>query len=148
MGRELMVVQQPPDMTERLAYAFSAWAIATFASAIALNLVSAVVILAGGSATPTEFAGMLMGLLPMSFFIAVIIAMFTVLPWPVLVFAIKLGGLKRGVADTFAGAVMGACLIQFFGWPVLQGGVGITLVFALAGAVGGLVYWLMAGRPQ
>jgi uncharacterized protein YcfJ len=56
---------------------------------------------------------------------------------------------RRGMSDMLTGAAMAALLAQLFGLPVLGGaqGLALTAFAALSGAMGGLTYWLMAGRP-
>ncbi|MBR9825599.1 MAG: hypothetical protein GYB36_07320 [Alphaproteobacteria bacterium] len=81
-------------------------------------------------------------------FVAAFVAGFTILPWPLLVLAAKALRFQRGFADVILGALMGGALIEMVSNPLGQGAPGVTLAFAIAGAAGGLTYWLVVGRPK
>jgi hypothetical protein len=78
------------------------------------------------------------------------LAMFlTSVPMPLIVCLERGLHWRRGLSDMLTGALMAALLAQLFGLPILNGptGLAMTAFAALSGAMGGLTYWLMAGRP-
>jgi hypothetical protein len=78
----------------------------------------------------------------------VFVAGFAALPAMAAVFLIRALRWPRGWSDTIAGALIGGVLAQLIlssfrpGTPEP-----LTFAFAAVGAIGGLVYWLAAGRP-
>lgn len=81
-------------------------------------------------------------------FASVYVAGFAALPAMAAVFLIRALRWPRGWSDTIAGALIGGVLAQL----ILSGfrpatPEPLTVVFAAVGAIGGLAYWLAAGRP-
>lgn len=81
-------------------------------------------------------------------FAVVYVACFAALPAMAAVFLIRALRWPRGLSDTIAGAVIGGVLAHLLisGFrPAAPEP--LTFVFAAVGAIGGLAYWLAAGRP-
>ncbi|MCF8880345.1 hypothetical protein L5876_11010 [Hyphobacterium sp. SN044] len=70
------------------------------------------------------------------------------LPGALAVLAMRKLRLPRGWTDTFLGACVGAAIPALFMFALGDGNdVFRYSVFSIPGAIGGLVYWLAAGRP-
>lgn len=82
--------------------------------------------------------------------LAALAVFLTCVPAPLLVLAERGLHLRRGLADIVLFALLAALMAQLFGLPVLDGlrGLALTWLAALCGGMGGLAYWLAAGRPQ
>ncbi len=131
-----------------IARAIGAWLAAVMAAAFSLTLAVAIFALVEEGRAAIDGISGALAIIPMALFVAVFVAAMTALPWPVLVLLAKFLRLHRGFADLVLGAIMGGMLIEMMSNPTASQAWGVTLVFALAGAVGGLTYWLVAGRPQ
>lgn len=83
-----------------------------------------------------------------SLFIAFFVAVFTALIWPPLVFLARWAKTPRGWTDLVLGGLMGAGIIEAISQPAQTGAPLLSVIFASAGATGGIVYWLVAGRPR
>ncbi|WP_300527882.1 hypothetical protein [Maricaulis sp.] len=134
--------------------AFGAWLLACLAAATTIVLVFLVYALTvdamdnGFAFDPGAIAAGFMITAIGAAFVVFYVIMLTALPWLGLVCLAKLTRLHRGFADMVLGALMGGTLIQLLGAPLGNGGEPLTLLFAAAGAVGGLTYWNAAGRPK
>jgi len=126
-----------------------AWLTGCAATALTGYWAIGVADLAGGQSEALGFLAVLAGALPGALAYAALIAFLTAIPMPLLVFAERAAHWRRGASDLLTAALMGAVLAQLFGWPVLDGprGIALTLFAAFSGGVGGLAYWLAAGRP-
>ena len=125
-----------------------AWVFACIVAAFVLVLsVAGLAVYEDGWSAWDGLSGVL-ALIPASLFVAIFVAVMTILPWPLFVVTLKLLRLHRGFGDMASGALMGAGLIEMMSNPLAKGAPAVTLAFALAGAVGGLTYWIMAGRPD
>ena len=149
MTRALVVTTEPGDdlVLENIFRAVVAWFGACYAAGLAIIIpigVIAVTENTGWQNVLTFLGGMFLYALFIGFFVA----LYTVLVWPVLVWIAKLAGIKRGFADLVLGALMGGGLISAMMQPLQNGGEGLFFLFAAAGAVGGLTYWWLAGKPQ
>ena len=131
-----------------IARAIGAWLAAVMAASFSLTLAVAIFALVEEGRAAIDGISGALAIIPMALFVAVFVAAMTALPWPVLVLLAKFLRLHRGFADLVLGAIMGGMLIEMMSNPTASQAWGVTLVFALAGAVGGLTYWLVAGRPQ
>jgi tetrahydromethanopterin S-methyltransferase subunit E len=146
----------PVNATDRhedgAALAIGAWIAACVAAGVAipgtLFLLAAVDNILTGPFHLNQLAQGAYALIVFAPIMIFMIALLTALPWVGLVWLMKLTGLHRGFADIILGAAMGAGLIQIFGAPLFNGGVGLTVYFGVAGAIGGLTYWLVTGRPK
>ena len=134
--------------------AFGAWLLACLTAATTLVLVFLVYALTvdaldnGFAFDPGAIAGGFMITAIGAAFVGFYVVVLTALPWLGLVWLAKLTGLHRGFADIVLGALMGGALIQLMISPLGTGGEPMILLFAAAGAVGGLTYWNAAGRPK
>lgn len=134
--------------------AFGAWLLACLVAATTLVLVFLVYALTvdaldnGFAFDPGAIAGGFMITAIGAAFVGFYVVVLTALPWLGLVWLAKLAGLHRGFADMVLGALMGGALIQLMINPLGTGGEPMILLFAAAGAVGGLTYWNAAGRPK
>jgi|GEM_PF-3545192 len=126
-----------------------AWLTGCAATALTGYWAIGVADLAGGQSEPLGFLAVLAGALPGALAYAALVAFLTAIPMPLLVLAERAAHWRRGASDFLTAALMGAVLAQLFGWPVLDGprGIALTLFAAFSGGVGGLAYWLAAGRP-
>lgn len=125
-----------------------AWLFACIIAAFVLALsLAGLVIYEDGWRALDGSSGVLV-MIPASLFVAFFVAIMTILPWPLLVMTLKLLRLHRGLGDMVFGALMGGGLIEMMSNPLATGAPGVTLAFALAGAAGGLAYWLAAGMPK
>ncbi|RKQ95303.1 hypothetical protein [Maricaulis maris] len=126
-----------------------AWLTGCAATALTGYWAIGVASLAGGETEAVRFLAVLAGALPGALASAALIAFLTAIPMPLLVLAERAAHWRRGASDFLTAALMGAILAQLFGWPMLDGprGIGLTLFAAFSGGVGGLAYWLAAGRP-
>ena len=148
MGTALLVVEQEPKHAMGFLRGLFSWFAAVGAASMTICI--AVAVLAGIEAPPSgqdvvEFIG---SIIPATAFLMLFVGALTAPVWPVLVWALKTTQAPRGSSDLIAGGLMGAGLIQLFGAPLARGETGLTLLFLGAGAVGGLVYWIVAGRPE
>lgn len=149
MTRALVIATEPRGAVdfEGVFRAVAAWFGACYAAALAIVVplgVMAITETTGWQDVLTFLAGMFLYALFIGFFVA----LYTGLVWPVLVWIAKLAQVKRGFADLVLGALMGAGLISVMMQPLQNGGEGLFLLFAAAGAVGGLTYWWLAGKPR
>jgi hypothetical protein len=126
-----------------------AWLTGCAATALTGYWATGVANLAGGQSEPLGLLAVLAGALPGALAYAALVAFLTAIPMPLLVLAERAAHWRRGASDFLTAALMGAVLAQLFGWPVLDGprGIAMTLFAAFSGGVGGLAYWLAAGRP-
>lgn len=132
-----------------LCHPVTAWLAGCAAAALTAYWAIGLVSLAGGETAPGDFVRTLIRALPGAVGYALLVAFLTSIPMPLLVLVERAAGWRRGISDLLAGAAMGALYAQLFGWPLLDGprGVAITAFAAFSGGVGGLAYWLAAGRP-
>lgn len=134
--------------------AFGAWLAACLAAAA--TIVIALIVFGvtleaidnGVAFDPGAIAGGVLMAAIAIFFVGFYVVILTALPWLGLIWLAKLTGLHRGFADMVLGALMGGGLVQLLGAPLGNGGEPLTLLFAGAGAIGGLTYWQVAGRPK
>ena len=77
-----------------------------------------------------------------------LIAIFTAIPTLFLVLLLRATGAPRGWSDLIAGSVLGAALSVVVLFQSLMMSPAQVALFASLGAVGGLTYWLAAGRPR
>jgi len=150
MSTALVPVGVPGGRRERAGAfgAIGAWGLAVLASSLCLVVTTMLVsVLETGTLGSDGVAAILVAI-PATLYVAMFVAVLTLFPWTVLVWTERLLGLHRGFADVILGAVMGGGLIQIFGMPILRGEIALTAVFATAGAVGGLTYWVFVGRPK
>ena len=107
-------------------------------------------IMRGGEGGVAGFLWQLVAALPQAVAIALLAAFLTSVPMPLLVMLERALKCRRGLTDAVLGATLGAGFVQLFGAPVMAGqeGQGLTAMAALCGAMGGLTYWLAAGRPN
>lgn len=126
-----------------------AWLTGCAAAALTGYWAVGLVSLAGGEIAPARFLITMAAALPGALAYAALAAFLTVIPMPLLVLTERAAHWRRGASDFLTAALMGAVLAQLFGWPVLDGprGIAMTLFAAFSGGVGGLAYWLAAGRP-
>ncbi len=127
-----------------------AWLGGCIAAAMTVYWALGVSHLAGGVGEPGLFIEGLIARLPQAAGMIGLIAFLTIVPLPLTIILIRETRLPRGTSDMFFCALLGGLLAQIFGLPVLEGGEGIarTILAALTGAMGGLTYWIMAGRPD
>lgn len=97
--------------------------------------------------SPFGLFGMLIVAITLGFYTAALAGV----PACLLIWGIRLTGLRRGWADAIAGGLLGAVMMHV----VLHGVSAITEapslmvgVFGLAGLIGGAVYWNVSGRPR
>ena len=122
-----------------------AWLAAVAAASVALVL-SFMAFEAGGQSVGIDDVR---GAAAVSLFVAAFMASITALPWAGLVWLGRWTRAPRGLWDAGAGAVMGPALfLLVFQRPLVSETLGVAAVFGFAGAVGGLVYWAVAGRPR
>jgi hypothetical protein len=147
---DAMVIRNPNAEinTEGPGRAIGAWFVAALAAAAILYVVWAGEGVLGAAPSAQNWLGFLSGFIPGTLFMAFFVVLLTAIPWTMLVWAMRLTRVQRGFGDVFAGALMGGGLIQIFGMPLIYGGTGLTTIFAIAGAVGGFTYWLIARRPK
>lgn len=144
----LPVPADQPEPEFAVVGALLAWICAVLASSFALVVAIPVFEAVAHGHFDRGSAGMLVAAIPATLFVALFVALFTILPWPVLVWTQKCLRWQRGFSDVILGALMGGGLIELMSNPAGSGAWAVTLAFALAGAVGGLTYWLVAGRPR
>ncbi|QNL19997.1 hypothetical protein HXX25_12065 [Hyphobacterium sp. CCMP332] len=97
--------------------------------------------------SPFGLFGMLIVAITLGFYTAALAGV----PACLLIWGIRLTGLRRGWADAIAGGLLGAVMMHV----VLHGVSAITEtpslmvgVFGLAGLIGGAAYWNFTGRPR
>ena len=107
-------------------------------------------ILGGLSWTPEEavfVAGSFLFSVP---FVALFVGYFMLLPAMVAIVIAEMLGRRDWLYFALAGAASGLAVVYFHGFHSRADGpfdpVAMSLVFAAAGAVGGICYWLVAGR--
>ncbi|MBO6797077.1 hypothetical protein [Maricaulis sp.] len=149
MTRALVVTTEPGDdlELEKFFRALAAWFGACYAAGLAIIIPIGVMAINANTGWQ-EVLSFLGGMFLYALFIGFFVALYTVLVWPVLVWIAKLVGVKRGFADLVLGALMGGGLISVIMQPLQNGGEGLFFLFAAAGAVGGLTYWWLAGKPN
>lgn len=127
-----------------------AWLGGCIAAAMTVYWALGVSHLAGGVGEAGLFIEGLIERLPQAVGLIGLIAFLTIVPLPLIIILIRETRLPRGTTDMLLCALLGGLLAQIFGLPVLQGGEEIarTILAALTGAMGGLTYWIMAGRPD
>ncbi|WP_339335952.1 hypothetical protein [uncultured Maricaulis sp.] len=126
-----------------------AWLTGCAAAALTGYWAIGLVSLAGGETAPARFLVTMAAALPGALAYAALVAFLTAIPMPLLVLTERAAQWRRGASDFMTAALMGALFAQLFGWPMLDGprGIAITAFAAFSGGVGGLAYWLAAGRP-
>jgi hypothetical protein len=140
--------RKTPTGADAVGRPITAWFVAAIAAAAGVSLLFAGAAVLGNPQPIGPWLNLLGAVLGGTLFLTLFVLLFTALPWPVLVWALRASRVQRGFGDAFAGAVMGGGLIQIFGMPLIYGEVGLSAVFAAAGAIGGLTYWLVNGRPE
>lgn len=138
----------PPPTTP--ANPVRAWLMGCAATALTAYWAMGVVFLARGEGGVAGFLWQLLAALPQAVAIALLAAFLTSVPMPLLVMLERALKCRRGLTDAVIGAGLAAGFAQLFGAPVMAGaeGQGLTAITALCGAMGGLTYWLAAGRPN
>lgn len=94
-----------------------------------------------------EFVG---ATIPATLLLSLYIALFTALPTLAAAWLMHWRGWQGLTASGLLGFLAGGALVQVLGFPLGEGvdGLKMTLWFAAVGAVGGLVYRGVAGRPR
>lgn len=126
----------------------AAWVLASMASGAAIVTgagIAAAVERPPDGESVVEFVALV---IPASLYIGIVVAILTALPWLALTWLMHGCGLKHRRISALLGGLMGAGLIQLFGFPLSEGVEGLPLTGLLfaAGLVGGLVYRVVAGR--
>ena len=122
---------------------------ASMAASICVSLVFFTIALWGGDEA-FSFAG-LFSMLIIAITLGVYIAAFAVLPAVLLIWGMRLTKIRRGWTDALAGALTGAAIMHFIAHgtsAITQPPSLITGLFAVAGLIGGAVYWNVSGRPR
>ena len=103
-----------------------------------------------GETEVLSFLAIMLRALPGALGYAALVAFLTLVPMPLLVLTERAAHWRRGASDFITGAIMGALMAQIFGVPALDGprGLALTGLAALSGGIGGLAYWIAAGRPR
>ena len=106
--------------------------------------------LARGSGEAADFLIAMVRALPGAVAFAALAAFLTSIPMPLIVFLERACRWPRGLSDLLLGAFLAGLMVQIFDVPLLQGprGWAMTGFAALCGAMGGLSYWVAAGRPD
>jgi hypothetical protein len=122
---------------------------ASMVASLCVSVIVFVIALTGTdqTLTPTSLFSMLMIVLFLGFNIAALAA----IPAAGLIWALRYSGARRGRADAVAGGLLGAVMmhIVLHGYDVLTEPPGLSVaLFAIAGLIGGIVYWNFAGRPR
>lgn len=141
---------KPGPMPAAPAGPVRAWLMGCAATALTAYWAMGVIFLAQGEGGVAGFLWQLLTALPQVVAIALLAAFLTSVPMPLLVMLERALKCRRGLTDAVIGAGLAAGFTQLFGAPVLAGaeGQGLTAMTALCGAMGGLTYWLAAGRPE
>ena len=129
--------------------AFGAWLVASLAASAAIVLGFLALDFAS-SPLPLEQVGHnLLTAIPLSLYVSVVVVVLTALPMIALVYLLRLTRIRLGVGDVLLGGAMGAALIQLLNTTSANSeAAATTLLFFIAGMVGGLTYWHVAGRPR
>lgn len=96
-------------------------------------------------------AASLGGFLGLSTILGLIIGAIIAIPTLALVWIFRWSNAPRGWTDTLVAALLGALVIHLMAFGT--SGIGhppgaVNLLFAAGGAIGGFVYWQLAGRPR
>lgn len=122
---------------------------ASMVASLCVSIVFFAIALWGGE-EPVSFAG-LFSMLIIAITLGVYIAAFAALPALLLIWGMRLVKIRRGWTDALAGALTGAAIMHFIAYgaaSVTQPPALITVLFAVAGLIGGAVYWNVSGRPR
>lgn len=146
---EIEIVDETARRAAGIAQSIWAWLAGCIAAAFTVYWALGVLQLAAGETDPRVFIDGLLERLPQAAGLIGLIIFLTAVPVPLIIILIREVRLHRGTADMLLCALLAACLAQIFGLPIMAGGEGIarTGFAALSGAMGGLTYWIMAGRP-
>ncbi len=149
-ARDIEIVEDTARRATGLLQSALAWMSGCIAAALTVYWAMGVLDLAGGMINAEIFLASMVQRLPQAAGLVGLIAFLTAVPVPLIVILLRETGLHRGTADMLLCAMLGAVLAQIFGLPIMAGGEGIarTGFAALSGAMGGLTYWIMAGRPN
>jgi hypothetical protein len=122
---------------------------ASMVASVCVSIVFFAIALWGGD-EPISFAG-LFSMLIIAITLGVYIAAFAAIPAMLLIWGMRLVKIRRGWTDALAGALTGAVIMHFIAHglsAITQPPALITGLFAVAGLIGGLAYWQLAGRPR
>lgn len=127
-----------------------AFLVASIAAAFTITLSFYLTSVFGEGAEPITGEG-LAAMLAITVLTGAYVAAFAAIPVIILVWIYRLLKVRRGWGDAITGALLGALLIHLMAFGLS----GLTtlpsplsLLFAVAGAVAGFVYWFLAGRPR
>ena len=122
---------------------------ASMAASVFISIVFFIIALWGGEEA-ISFGG-LFSMLIIAITLGVYIAAFAALPALLLIWGLRLVKIRRGWTDALAGALTGAAIMHFIAHgasAITQPPALITGLFAVAGLIGGAVYWNFTGRPR
>lgn len=122
---------------------------ASMAASVCVSIVFFAIALWGGD-EPISFAG-LFSMLIVAITLGFYIAAFAALPAMLLIWGMRFVKIRRGWTDALAGALTGAVIMHFIAHglsAITQPPALITGLFAVAGLIGGAVYWNFTGRPR
>ena len=144
--RELLVY----ILLRRLLYPAIAFLGASMMASLLVSIVFFAIALWGEPDQPFSLYG-LFGMLIVAITLGFYVAALAGVPACLLIWGMRLTGLRRGWADAIAGGLLGAVMMHV----VLHGASAITEapslmvgLFGIAGLAGGAVYWNFTGRPR